>query len=70
MTNSNAYSETFEKWSEIRGVWPRLTHQEIWQTAWNEAIKTALLKIPGGNICDPQSVADEIRTLMVVEQIE
>lgn len=38
--------------------------EEIWHTAWNAAIEAALLKTPGGNICDPQEVADEIRELM------
>ena len=32
---------------------------------WNEALEAALLKTPGGSICDPQEVADQIRALML-----
>lgn len=38
--------------------------KEAFMRGWNSAIEAALLKTPGGNICDPQAVADEIRTLM------
>lgn len=58
-------SATFEEWCKTRGVWPRLTHEEIWNTAWNAAIEAALLTTPGGSICDPQTVADDIRELML-----
>jgi hypothetical protein len=34
-------SATFAEWCKTRGVWPRLTHEEIWHTAWNAAIKAA-----------------------------
>ena len=57
-------SATFAQWCKTRCVWPRLTHEEIWHTAWNAAIEAAVMKTPGGNICDPQQVADDIRTLM------
>jgi len=57
-------SAIFAEWCKVRGVWPRLTHEEIWHTAWNAAIETALLTTPGGSICDPQAVADDIRALM------
>jgi hypothetical protein len=57
-------SAKFSEWCKVRGVWPRITHEEIWHTAWNAAIEAALLKTPGGSICDPQEVADEIRALM------
>ena len=40
--------------------WLPQTHGKI----WNAAIQAALLKIPGGNTCDPQDIADEIRELM------
>lgn len=26
--------EEFCKWSIVRGVWPRLTHKEIWDASW------------------------------------
>ena len=32
---------------------------------WNEAVEAALLKLPGGNYCDPQEAADEIRQIKV-----
>ena len=32
---------------------------------WNSAIETALRRLPGGDSCDPQHVADEIRELIV-----
>ena len=32
---------------------------------WNEAVEAALLKLPGGNYCDPQEAADEIRQLKI-----
>jgi len=31
---------------------------------WTDALSTLLLKIPGGEVCDPQVIADEIRELM------
>jgi Holliday junction resolvase len=34
------------------------------QLEWNSAINAALEKIPGGCSCDPQQVADEIRSLL------
>ena len=30
---------------------------------WNDAIESALLRLPGGSYCDPQEAADEIRQL-------
>jgi len=57
-------SATFAEWCKVRGVWPRITYEEIWHTAWNAAIEAATMKTPGGSICDPQAVADEIRTLI------
>jgi hypothetical protein len=32
---------------------------------WNDAIDSALLKLPGGSYCDPQEAADEIRELKI-----
>ena len=32
---------------------------------WNDAIESALLRLPGGNYCDPQEAADEIRQLKI-----
>ena len=32
---------------------------------WNEAVEAALLKLPGGNYCDPQEAADEIRQIKI-----
>lgn len=37
----SAVSVAFQEWCSNRGVWPRLTHEEIWHTAWNAAIKAA-----------------------------
>ena len=37
----DAGSVAFREWCEKRGVWPRLTHEEIWRTAWNAAIDAA-----------------------------
>ena len=28
------------------------------ERTWNEAVEAALLKLPGGNYCDPQEAAD------------
>jgi hypothetical protein len=33
--------QAFEDWIKTRGVWPRLTHEEIWRAAWNAAIDSA-----------------------------
>ena len=30
--------QAFAEWAERRGVWPRLTHEEIFRTAWNLAL--------------------------------
>ena len=38
LTNCSA---SFADWTQKRGVWPRLTHEEIYRTAWNDAIKAA-----------------------------
>ena len=32
---------------------------------WNDAIESALLRLPGGSYCDPQDAADEIRRLKI-----
>jgi hypothetical protein len=32
---------------------------------WNDAIESALLKLPGGSYCDPQDAADDIRELKI-----
>ena len=32
---------------------------------WNDAIESALLRLPGGSYCDPQDAADEIRQLKI-----
>jgi hypothetical protein len=45
-------SAAFAEWCKVRGVWPRLTHEEIWHTAWNAAIKAA------------EEIGYAIRTLM------
>ncbi len=37
----SASSVAFQEWCRNRGVWPRLTHEGIWHTAWNAAIKAA-----------------------------
>jgi hypothetical protein len=40
---------TFEEWADKRGVWPRLTHEEIWNAA-AEAEREAYsnLRMPPG----------------------
>ena len=38
---------------------PQLNRDEV----WNAAIEAATRAVPGGNICDPQAVADAIRKL-------
>ena len=32
---------------------------------WNDAIESAVLRLPGGSYCDPQEAADEIRQLKI-----
>ena len=34
-------SAAFSVWSEARGVWPRLTHEEIFRAGWDAAIAAA-----------------------------
>jgi len=38
--------------------------KESFVRGWNAAIEAALLKTPSGSICNPQVVADEMRTLI------
>ena len=38
-------------------------NSEIYLTAWNAALEAAVMATPGGDICDPQTVADAIRAL-------
>lgn len=39
--------------------------RQSWRAGWNTAVYAALLKVPGGDVCDPQTVADEIRKLLL-----
>jgi hypothetical protein len=32
-----ASDSAFADWTKSRGVWPMLTHEEIWRTAWKQA---------------------------------
>jgi hypothetical protein len=49
----------------VHGVKPvRDTLVEARDEIWNSAIEAAVLKTPGGSVCDPQQVADAIRTLL------
>ena len=41
----------FDEWCKARGVWPRLTHEEIWRAAWNAATKAANDKAWKSVIC-------------------
>ena len=34
--------EAFKDWAQKRGVWPRLTHEEIFKSGWNAAIDAAI----------------------------
>ncbi len=54
-------NEAFERFRKKCGG--TRSAQEVWNAAWNMAIESALLQVPAGNYCDPQEVADEIRTL-------
>ena len=38
--------------------------EEFAANVWNAAIERVLLTLPGGNLCDPQEVADTIRELI------
>jgi len=35
-------SASFIAWVKSRGVWPRLTHEEIWNAAWTARITKAI----------------------------
>jgi light-regulated signal transduction histidine kinase (bacteriophytochrome) len=37
------------------------SREQIWKCGWNAAIDAAISRIPGGNSCDPQQIADDIR---------
>lgn len=60
----DAGSVAFREWCEKRDVWPRLTYEEIWRTAWNAAIAAADDKAwtkrdlwDEGNGCSPTKAA-------------
>jgi len=57
-------SAAFSVWSEKRGVWPRLTHEEIWNAAWKECIKHVQknenIQIVGCPRCDHEFEAEII----------
>lgn len=38
-------SEAFAIWCLSRGVWPSLTHEEIWKEAWNAALNEVVSNI-------------------------
>jgi hypothetical protein len=40
-----------------------MNREQIWKGGWNAALATVLSRIPGGNSCDPQQIADDIREL-------
>ena len=42
---SVAARSAFDVWAKDRGVWPRLTHEEIWGAAWSAAIEAADEKV-------------------------
>jgi hypothetical protein len=58
---------SFDAWWGDSGEYARELCRAVWHAmygeVWNAAIYAALMKIPGGSICDPQVVADEIRSL-------
>lgn len=58
------YESRLEKGGRMKDQ-TKAAEEEIKRTAWNQAIEAALLTIPGGSMCDPQDVADEIRRLML-----
>lgn len=41
-SESATCAAAFEGWTQKRGVWPRLTHEEVFKAAWNEAVDAAL----------------------------
>jgi DNA-directed RNA polymerase subunit M/transcription elongation factor TFIIS len=49
------FFDAFEKWTEKRGVWPRLTHDEIFAAGWQAALQSQVsntdgwLEWPGGD---------------------
>lgn len=40
------------------------THTKAFMAGWKAALDAVLSKLPGGEICDPQVIADEIRELL------
>jgi len=68
-TSPSAYDEWIQKNSKADWTLPPMPKSKIWEAGWNAAIEAVLLRIPGGNICDPQTVADEIRTLISEDEI-
>ena len=58
-------SPAFKQWSNERGVWPRLTHEEI----WNAAIDAAITKLEN-NILDPNELETIHRTIANLKSIK
>ena len=52
-------SAAFSVWSEARGVWPRLTHEEIFRAGWDAAIAAAT-----AHVKDQALTTDEIAAAM------
>lgn len=50
-------SAPFSSWSESRGVWPRLTHQEIFRAGWDAAIAAAVSHVKGQALT-PEEIED------------
>lgn len=41
---------------------------ESFEHGWNSAIMTILELLPGGDSCDPQQIADDIRELLTEDR--
>ena len=50
-------SAPFSAFAEARGVWPRLTHEEIFRAGWDAAIAAAVAHVKGQALT-PLEIAD------------
>jgi len=50
-------SAPFSAWSDARGVWPRLTHEEIFRAGWDAAIAAAVSHVKGQALT-PEEIED------------
>ncbi len=63
---ASSTGSVFFRWLDKAGYGTVTSDSQLaLMSAWNGAIQNALDEIPGGQICDPQMVSDNIRSLLI-----